>query len=48
MAEMKKILIVDDEINTRMALVRYLRRRFEIDEAENGEVAVVVVFVQLK
>ena len=40
MAEMKKILIVDDEINTRMALVRYLRRRFEIDEAENGEVAI--------
>ncbi|MBR2509721.1 MAG: sigma-54-dependent Fis family transcriptional regulator [Lentisphaeria bacterium] len=37
---MKKILIVDDEINTRMALVRYLRRRFEIDEAENGEVAI--------
>ena len=40
MDEMKKILIVDDEINTRMALVRYLRRRFEIDEAENGEAAI--------
>lgn len=40
MDEMKKILIVDDEINTRMALVRYLRRRFEIDEAEDGEAAI--------
>ncbi|MBR1966344.1 MAG: sigma-54-dependent Fis family transcriptional regulator, partial [Lentisphaeria bacterium] len=33
-------LIVDDEINTRQALVRYLRRRFEIDEAEDGEAAI--------
>ena len=40
MSEMKKILIVDDEINTRQALVRYLRRRFEIDEAEDGEAAI--------
>ncbi len=40
MNEMKKILIVDDEINTRQALVRYLRRRFEIDEAEDGEAAI--------
>lgn len=40
MDEMKKILIVDDEINTRQALVRYLRRRFAIDEAEDGEAAI--------
>ena len=40
MDEMKKILIVDDEINTRQALVRYLRRRFTIDEAEDGEAAI--------
>ena len=40
MAEMKKILIVDDEINTRLALVRYLRSRFEINEAEDGEAAI--------
>lgn len=40
MDEMKKILIVDDEINTRQALVRYLRRRFDIDEAEDGEAAI--------
>ncbi len=37
---MKKILIVDDEINTRHALVRYLRSRFAIDEAEDGEAAI--------
>ncbi len=40
MDEMKKILIVDDEVNTRLALVRYLRSRFAISEAENGEAAI--------
>ena len=40
MNDMKKILIVDDEVNTRLALVRYLRSRFAIDEAENGEAAI--------
>lgn len=40
MNDTKKILIVDDEVNTRQALVRYLRRRFEIDEAEDGEAAI--------
>lgn len=37
---MKKILIVDDESNTRQALVRYFRGAFDVSEAENGEVAI--------
>ena len=37
---LKKILIVDDESNTRQALVRYFRGAFDVAEAENGEVAI--------
>ncbi len=38
--DLKKILIVDDESNTRQALVRYFRGAFDVSEAENGEVAI--------
>lgn len=38
--DLKKILIVDDESNTRQALVRYFRGAFDVTEAENGEVAI--------
>lgn len=35
-----KLLIVDDEFNTRQALMRYLGRKFEVTGAENGSEAV--------
>ena len=36
MSDRKKILIADDEYNTRMALERYFRRRYEIVTAADG------------
>ena len=35
-----KLLIVDDEFNTRQALMRYLGRKFEVTGAENGSEAI--------
>ena len=35
-----KLLIVDDEFNTREALMRYLGRKFEVSGAENGAKAI--------
>ena len=35
-----KLLIVDDEFNTREALMRYLGRKFEVSGAENGAEAI--------
>ncbi len=40
MAEKPKILIVDDEYNTREALVRYLKKRFEVTAAADGGEAI--------
>lgn len=40
MAERPEILIVDDEHNTREALARYLRGRFSVTTAADGEVAI--------
>ena len=39
MADRPEILIVDDEHNTREALARYLRGRFSVTTAADGEVA---------
>ena len=35
-----KLLIVDDEFNTRQALMRYLGRKFDVTGAENGSEAI--------
>lgn len=40
MAEKKHLLIVDDERNTREALVRYLRNRFQVTAADDGAEAI--------
>ena len=40
MAEKKHLLIVDDERNTREALVRYLRNRFQVTAADDGAKAI--------
>ena len=40
MADRPEILIVDDEHNTREALARYLRGRFSVTTAADGEVAI--------
>lgn len=40
MAEKKHLLIVDDERNTRDALVRYLRNRFQVTAADDGAEAI--------
>ena len=40
MADPVKLLVVDDEFNTRQALMRYLGRKFDVTGAENGVEAV--------
>lgn len=40
MADPVKLLVVDDEFNTRQALMRYLGRKFDVTGAENGAEAV--------
>ncbi len=40
MAEKPAILIVDDEHNTREAMARYLKTRFEVTTAADGEAAI--------
>ncbi len=39
----KRILIVDDEIHTREALLRYLRGRFDVTGAEDGAAAIEIL-----
>lgn len=40
MSEKKRLLIVDDEFNTREALMRYLGRRFDVTGAADGSEAI--------
>lgn len=39
----KRILIVDDELHTREALTRYLRRSFDLVEADDGATAIEIL-----
>ena len=40
MSDKKKLLIVDDEYNTRQALMRYLGKRFDVSGACDGTEAI--------